>query len=94
MYKNIKDKMTYEDCLKFKQEHPDISLTTLNKKYTIYSKAMRKFGLLDELFPDRRVTHERYSDEFLIAEARKYPNKKELREILSTKNRDSDLGNS
>ncbi len=72
--------LTREDCIRFREEHPDMTLTTLNKKYMVYSKAMRKFGLLDDLFPDRRMTHEMYSDEYLIAEARKYSNKKELRE--------------
>lgn len=72
--------LTREDCIRFREEHPDMTLTTLNKNYMIYSKAMRKFGLLDDLFPDRRVTHSKYSDEYLIAEARKYPNKRELRE--------------
>ena len=72
--------LTREDCIRFREEHPDMTLTTLNKNYMVYSKAMRKFGLLDDLFPDKRMTHEMYSDEYLIAEARKYPNKKELRE--------------
>lgn len=71
--------LTREDCIRFRKEHPDMTLTELNKKYMVYSKAMHRLGLLDELFPDRRVTHEEYSDEYLIAEAKKYPNKRELR---------------
>lgn len=71
--------LTMDDCIKFRKEHPDMTLTELNKHHMIYSKAMHRLGLLDELFPDRRVYHEKYSDEYLIAEAKKYPNKRELR---------------
>ena len=71
--------LTMDDCIKFRKEHPDMTLTELNKHHMIYSKAMHRLGLLDELFPDRRVTHEEYSNEYLISEAKKYPNKRELR---------------
>lgn len=72
--------LTMDDCIKFRKEHPGMTLTELNKHHMLYSKAMHRIGLLDGLFPDRRVTHEEYSDEYLIEEAKKYPNKRELRE--------------
>lgn len=71
--------LTKEDCIRFKKEHPEMTLTEQNKHHMIYSKAMLRLGLLDELFPDRKMIHEEYSDEYLIAEAKKYPNKRELR---------------
>ena len=43
--------LTYEDCVKFRKEYPDLTRTGLYRDYTGYYKAMKKLNCLDELFP-------------------------------------------
>ena len=71
------DKLTYEDCKKFKEQHPDMSRLTLYSHYRGYYNAMIRLGCYDELYSSRMHAL-KFSDEFLIAEARKYQNVREI----------------
>lgn len=72
--------LTWEDCIRFKEEHPDLMRYQVEKHAGVYYKAMQRFGLFDELYPIIREAHDKYDDDYLIAEAKKYSSKRELRE--------------
>lgn len=72
--------LTRDDCIKFREEHPDLSRKQVEKHFGIYFKAMKRYGLLNELYPIIRETHDKYEDAYLIDEAKKYTTKRELRE--------------
>lgn len=73
------DQLTYEDCKKFKEEHPDMKRMELIAHYRGYYNAMTRLGCYDEFYPSRQ--HEpKFSDEFLIEEAKKYANIREVKE--------------
>lgn len=44
-------RLTYDDCVKFRKEHPDVSRSTLHLEYTGFYRAMNRLNCLDELFP-------------------------------------------
>lgn len=71
--------ITYEDCLEFKNEHPDMKRLDIIGKFNSYYRAMKRLNLYDELYPSRRY-QPKYTDEELIAEAKKYQTRKELKE--------------
>lgn len=75
--------LTMEDCIKFREEHPDLIRSQVEKHAGAYYKAMKRYGLFDELYPITREVHDKYDDDYLIAEAKKYSNKRELREKAS-----------
>lgn len=70
-------KLTYEDCKKFRKEHPHMTRVELNSYYG-YKSAMKRLGCFEELFP-LYETPLKYTDEELIAEAKKYETKLEMR---------------
>ena len=43
--------LTYEDCKRFKTDHPDLTRMEVKNHYTIYANAMKRLGCLDELYP-------------------------------------------
>ena len=68
--------LTYEDCKKFREEHPNMTRVELNSYYG-YKSAMIRLGCFDELFP-LYENPLKYTDEELIAEAQKYETKVEM----------------
>jgi hypothetical protein len=68
--------LTYEDCKKFREEHPNMTRVELNSYYG-YKSAMIRLGCFDELFP-LYENPLKYTDEELIAEAQKYDTKVEM----------------
>lgn len=68
--------LTYEDCKKFREEHPNMTRVELNSYYG-YKSAMIRLGCFDELFP-LYENPLKYTDEELIAEALKYETKVEM----------------
>ena len=68
--------ITYKDCLRLREEHPELRRKELRKYYFSYLTAMKNLGCLDELFPPRKVL--KYNDEYLIERARLYKHVKEL----------------
>ena len=43
--------LTYEDCFKFKEEHPSLTRKEIDRRYKRYLKAMIKFDCLDAFYP-------------------------------------------
>lgn len=72
--------LTMEDCIKFKEEHPDLVRYQVEKHAGVYYKAMQRYGLFDELYPITHEAHDKYDDDYLISEAKKFTTKRELRE--------------
>lgn len=70
-------KLTYEDCKKFREEHPNMTRVELNSYYG-YKSAMKRLGCFEELFP-LYENPLKYTDDELIAEAKKYGTKLEMR---------------
>jgi predicted transcriptional regulator len=68
--------LTYEDCKKFREEHPTMTRKQLNS-YWGYKSAMKRLGCFDELFP-LYENPLKYTDEELISEAQKYETKVEM----------------
>lgn len=52
--------ITYDDCVKFMQEHQGITRTELRKNHRIYYERMSRQGWIDELAPIPRVFTEEY----------------------------------
>lgn len=73
--------LTYEDCLKFKEEHSDMNRTYVKDHYVSYHRAMMRFGIFDELYPSKAV---KYDLESAIAEAKKFKTKKEFSHLRWT----------
>ena len=71
--------LTYEDCKRFREEHPNMTRVELNRYYG-YKSAMKRLGCFDELFP-LYENPLKYTDEELIAEAKKYGTKLEMRRV-------------
>ena len=71
--------LTLDDCLRFKQEHPNMSRYDLIKHHFGYYKAMVRLGCFDKLYPKLRDDYTQRSDESIIEEARQYTTKIELR---------------
>lgn len=77
--KPYSNNLTYEDCLRFRQEHPKMTRIELIKYHKGYHTAMLRHGCYDELFPS--IQHQvKYPDEKLIEEARKYSSVKEIKD--------------
>ena len=57
MFKNIKDRMTYEDCLRFKTEHPNLKRGEVLHRFRACYMAMKRFNCLDELYPSKAVVY-------------------------------------
>lgn len=70
--KSEKKRITYEDCVKFMQEHPNINRRNLKVHYTRYRDAMKRLGVLDELCPTLQMLRDRVPIEECIEVARKY----------------------
>ena len=68
--------LTYEDCIKFREEHPYMTRVELNRYYG-YKSAMIRLGCFVELFP-LYENPLKYTDEELIDEAMKYDTKVEM----------------
>ena len=68
--------LTYEDCKKFREEHPTMTRKQLNS-YWGYKNAMKRLGCFDELFP-LYENPLKYTDEELLSVALKYETKREL----------------
>ena len=78
MEKKLSKDLTYEDCVRFKEENPQLVRNDVYVHFKKYMNAMIRLGCIDELFPKKN--RKKYSDEFLLNEAKKYKNKRDMRE--------------
>ena len=51
MVRRYSKDITYEDCKRFKAEHPNLTRMAVKNHHTIYANAMERLGCLDELYP-------------------------------------------
>lgn len=77
--KGFTNQLTYEDCLKFKEEHPGLSRNDIKVHYIAYRKAMIRLGCYDELYPVKKATNVRHTDVELIAAAKKYSTVRDMK---------------
>ena len=54
--------ITYEDCKRFKAEHPDLTRMAVKNHHTVYAIAMERLGCLDELYPAVTYPKPTYED--------------------------------
>lgn len=69
MSKNIKDTMTYEDCLRFKAEHPELKRSEVLHGFHACYMAMKRLKCLDELYPSKAIV---YPHEFTYEDCVKF----------------------
>lgn len=63
---------TYDDCVMFKQEHPDFTRTELKQHHRRYFDAMKRLGVLDELYPTPQQKRDAITIEECIVKAQEY----------------------